>query len=69
MLKGKKKFEPLVEKVKFVSVAKDYRNLALSFIETKKIAGLKIVLDASNGSGGRLAETVFSCCAGYRAIC
>ena len=44
----------------FVSVAKEYRDFVLAIIDRQKLKGLKVVLDASGGSGARLAETVFS---------
>jgi phosphomannomutase len=58
--KQKNKFIINHERVKFCSFARDYRDFVLSFVKPTKLEGLKIILDASNGSGGRLAETVFS---------
>lgn len=46
--------------VEFATIAKDYRKFALSFIDSQAVAGLKIILDASSGSGARLADMVFA---------
>jgi len=47
-------------KIKFVSVAEDYKKFIHSFVDVKKMSEMKIIIDASNGSGSRLAETVMS---------
>jgi len=47
-------------KISFTSVAVDYKRYVHSFIDIKKLKGSKIIIDASNGSGSRLAETVMS---------
>ncbi|MFA5124901.1 MAG: hypothetical protein WC473_03740 [Patescibacteria group bacterium] len=67
---GLKKIEALTEKVQpqkvnkpqasFASVTKEYRDFVLSLINPQELRGLKVILDASGGSGARLAETVFS---------
>ncbi len=45
--------------IDFVSVVAEYKKFALSFIKPEILKNLKIVLDASSGSGSRLAEDVF----------
>jgi len=62
--KQKEKFSSadLKQKTKnidFTSVATDYKKFALSFVKPDKLKGLKIVLDASGGSGARLADALF----------
>lgn len=44
----------------FSSVTKEYRDFVLSLIKPQELKGMKVILDASGGSGARLAETVFS---------
>lgn len=48
------------EAIDFVSVVAEYKKFALSFIKPETLKNLKIVLDASSGSGARLADDVFS---------
>ncbi|MFA6594135.1 MAG: hypothetical protein WCT16_02645 [Candidatus Buchananbacteria bacterium] len=67
---GLKKIKTLAGKVKpqeidktpvaFISTTKEYRDFILSLINPAELQGKKIVLDASGGSGARLAETIFS---------
>ena len=59
-IKLSKEFKVNPDEVNFASFATDYRDFVLSFINQKKFNGLKLVIDASGGSGGRLAETVFN---------
>ncbi|MFA6227617.1 MAG: hypothetical protein WC668_00295 [Patescibacteria group bacterium] len=44
----------------FFSVTKEYRDFVLSLINPQILKGMNVVVDASGGSGARLAETVFS---------
>lgn len=46
--------------IEFISVSSEYKKFIKSIIEFKKLSGLKVVLDASSGSGARLAEEVFA---------
>lgn len=48
------------QSINFISVASEYKKFALAFIKPSKLKGLKIILDASSGSGARLADVVFS---------
>lgn len=54
------KLSRLSGEVEFITVSSQYKKFIKSIIDFKKFAGLKIVLDASNGSGARLAEEVFA---------
>lgn len=45
--------------VDFTSIVVDYKKFALSFVKPENLQGLKIVLDASGGSGARLADALF----------
>ncbi|MFA6525822.1 MAG: hypothetical protein WCT26_00195 [Candidatus Buchananbacteria bacterium] len=53
------KFTTKSEQVDFISIALDYKKFALSFIKPSDIKDFNIILDASGGSGGRLAEVIF----------
>ncbi len=46
-------------KIDFISVATEYKKFVLSFTKPKALKDFNIVLDASGGSGSRLAEVVF----------
>lgn len=54
------KFLAQNDSVDFISIAGDYKEFALSFIEPAEVEGMNLVIDASGGSGGRLAEVVFN---------
>lgn len=43
----------------FITVGEEYKKFALSFIKPADVAGLKLIVDASSGSGGHLADVVF----------
>lgn len=53
------KFKTESDQVDFISIALDYKKFALSFIKPSDVKDFNIVLDASGGSGGRLAEVIF----------
>lgn len=46
--------------IEFISISPEYKKFLKSIVDFKRFAGLKIVLDASSGSGGRIAEEVFA---------
>lgn len=46
--------------IEFISISLEYKKFLRSIVDFKKLTGLKIVLDASSGSGARLAEEVFA---------
>lgn len=46
--------------VEFISISSEYKKFLKSIIDFGKLNGLKVVLDASSGSGARLAEEVFA---------
>ena len=48
------------DEVDFITIAKDYKDFALSFIRPADVRGLNLVLDASGGSGAHLADVVFN---------
>jgi len=54
--KTKKSIKKEINKI---DINKEYWEFANKIIDTKKIKGFKIVLDASNGSGARLADYFF----------
>lgn len=58
-LDQKIKFKTPGNKVDFLSIASDYKKFVLSFIRPEDVRGLKLAIDASGGSGSRLAEAVF----------
>jgi len=43
----------------FITVGEEYKEFALSFIKPVDVARLKLIVDASSGSGGHLADAVF----------
>jgi len=45
--------------IDFLSIAGDYKKFALSFIKPNDVSGFNMVIDASGGSGSRLAEVIF----------
>ena len=60
---AKIKYDPKknrADEVDFVTIAKEYKNFALSFIRPSDVRGLNLVLDASGGSGAHLADVVFN---------
>jgi len=46
--------------IDFISIVAEYKKFALSFVKPESLKGLKIILDASVGSGARLANDVFA---------
>lgn len=46
--------------IEFISISLEYKKFLRSVVDFKKFTGLKIALDASSGSGARLAEEVFA---------
>jgi phosphomannomutase len=59
-LQDVKEFKTDKNNVDFISIAADYKKFALSFVKASNLKNLRIVLDASSGSGARLAEAVFN---------
>lgn len=60
---AKMKYDPKknrADEVDFITIAKEYKSFALSFIRPADIRGLNLVLDASGGSGAHLADVVFN---------
>ena len=53
------KLQPQKKQINFLSIAEDYKKFALSFIKPAEAAGFKLILDASSGSGGHLADVIF----------
>ncbi len=54
------RLDSLQGEVEFISVSSEYKKFLKSIVDFKKLSGLKVVLDASSGSGARLAEEVFA---------
>lgn len=46
--------------IEFISISSDYKRFLKKIINFKKLTELKIIIDASSGSGVRLAEEVFA---------
>lgn len=60
---AKMKYDPKknrADEVDFITIAKEYKDFALSFIRPADVRGLNLVLDASGGSGAHLADVVFN---------
>lgn len=54
------KLNKLKGEVEFINVSAQYKKFIKTIINVKKLTGLKVVLDASNGSGARLIEEIFA---------
>jgi phosphomannomutase len=49
-----------INSIDFTSIATEYKKFALSFVKPSGLKNLKIVLDASSGSGAHLSSVVFN---------